>query len=74
MIGCLLLAFQLCQPGYAYAQPVYYAPQPVYYAPAPVYYPPVYAQPYGYGYGYPAINVTFGGQRQGYRGGHRRCC
>lgn len=61
MIGCLVLAFQLCNPnygyaqGYAYAQSGYYAPQYYYAQPAPVIVapPPVYyAQPY-YGYGRP---------------------
>ena len=64
MIGCLVLAFALCQAGYyapaqqAYYQPapqvVYAQPVPQYYYPQPVYAQPVYvAQPiYGGGYGY----------------------
>jgi hypothetical protein len=84
MIGCLVLAFALCQAGYAgggYVQPAYYPQQPqvVYAQPAPVYYvaqPVYYAQPiaqpyYGGGYGYgggPSISLNFGGQ--GYRGGY----
>jgi len=86
MIGCLVLAFQLCQvnPGYAYGggygyvqqQQVYYAqPQVVYAQPVVVYPQPVYAQPvYGYGGGYP-----FGGSGIGVHVGRRggvsvRCC
>lgn len=69
MIGCLVLAFTLCQTGYAgsyaYAQSgAYYVQQPqVYYAPPPVYVvqpPVVYAQPYGYGGGY-GYQRPFGG-------------
>jgi hypothetical protein len=78
MIGCLVLAFALCQPGYYggggyYAQPVYYQQpvvyqQPVYYQPQPVYVqaqPMYYAQPY-YGGGGPSINLNFGGGGRGY--------
>jgi hypothetical protein len=84
MIGCLVLAFALCQAGYvaqpayyppqqAYYQPApqqYYQPQPVYYAPQPVYYAPqpVYAA-------FPvALNFNVGGRGGYYGGGHRRCC
>lgn len=87
MIGCLVLAFQLCNPntpygGYGYVQQpqVVYAQPQVYYQPPPqiVYAQPVYiAQPQyygGYGGGYP-----FGGNGIGVRVGPRggvsvRCC
>jgi hypothetical protein len=72
MIGCIVIAFALCQPGYAApAYPAYAAPAyaPQYYAPAPAvaYYPQYYPS---YGYGVPfALNFNVG------RGGHhRRCC
>ena len=86
MIGCLVLAFQLCQVGYGgggygYAQPqVYYAqPQVVYAQPVVVYPQPVYAQPvYGYGGGY-GQGYPFGGGNIGVHVGRRggvsvRCC
>ena len=71
MVGCLVLAFALCQPGgYGYAQQYYgyqqpqvvYVQQPVYYAPQPVYVAqPIYG---GGGYGYQppfgGINVAVG--------------
>lgn len=90
MIGCLVLAFQLCNPntqygGYAYQpgyvqQPtvVYAQPQVVYAQPQVVYAQPVYiAQPQyygGYGNAYP-----FGGNGIGVHVGRRggvsvRCC
>lgn len=88
MLGCLVLAFQLCNPNYgaysgsyAYAQsgyvvqqPVYVQPQPVVVYPAPVIYAqPVYAQPY-YGGGYPFAGGGIG-VRVGPRGGVSvRCC
>jgi hypothetical protein len=62
MIGCLILAFALCQyaQGYYQQQAYYpqqqvYYPQPVYYYPQPVYVAQPIAQPYyggGGGYGY----------------------
>ena len=80
MIGCLVLAFQLCQVGYGgggygYVQQpqVYYAqPQVVYAQPVVVYPQPVYAQPYygggGYGYGNPFGGISVGvGPRGGVR-------
>ena len=89
MLGCLLIAFQLCAPpnyygpnqgygyGYAYAQPqqqVVYA-QPV---AQPVYVvqpAPVYYAPQPV-YAGPAISLNFGGWNRGYwRGGcGRRYC
>jgi hypothetical protein len=83
MIGCLILAFALCQvpapgyyvqpvaPGYQPGYPVAYAPQPQqYYAPAPVYYPaPAYYGP-AYAYGGPSINLRFGGYGGGWGGGY----
>ena len=83
MIGCLVLAFALCQAGYVaqpayYPQQAYYQPQPQqYYQPAPVYYAPqpvYYAQPY-YAAAFPvSLNFNVGG-RGGYGYNHgRRCC
>ena len=66
MIGCLVIAFALCQTGYYQPAPAYYAPpSQVVYAPAPqpVYYgQPAYPTYPVYGYGAPvALNVRVGG-------------
>jgi len=90
MIGCIVIAFALCNAGYSgsyayaqsgsYAQSGYYVQQaPVYYAPPPqLVYVPVQPMPMPYygGGGYPSVNLNIGGNSYGGRRyyGGRRCC
>lgn len=77
MLGCILIAFNLCAPpgygGYGYQQ--YYQQPQVVYVQQPVYYAqPIYAQPYygGYGYGAPFGGLSVAvGPRGGVRIGVR---
>ena len=58
MLGCLVLAFALCNPNTPYGGYAYVQPQPVYQQ------QPVYAQPQGY-YGQPQGGPVYA-QPQGY--------